>query len=423
MAVIVARMKAIRPGFLQRFCESTVGSMALWAVALLAVSIFITGGIVDYISLEMQDKEVQSAADRAALAAASELVTGDGAEKRVADVAAAFVAGNYSRTASVEAALLPEGGGVRVVVSSPPRVFFPGPVGANAKAVVGEAVAEIHGASQNLCVIALATDADGAISLDSNATIEAPNCTVYSNSKRPKGVSVLSNAKIEASLICSAGGKEGSTSNYDPQPLLDCPPMEDPLKSRPPPPFGPCNYNAFKKKDFTGSISPGVYCKGLYIDGNSKVTMQPGVYVIKDGDFKIDSNSEVTGEGVGVFLTGTSGRFEFTSNAKVRLSAPETGPMAGLLFMEDNTIAKETKHRITSNYADYLVGTIYLPRGEFLIDANQDVAGASEFTVLVVRRLELKAGPHLVLNTDYGAVDVPVPVGLGKLTGRPRLTN
>ncbi len=81
--------------------------------------------------------------------------------------------------------------------------------------------------------------------------------------------------------------------------------------------------------------------------------------------------------------------------------------------MEDNTILKETKHRITSDYADYLVGTIYLPRGSFLIDANQDVASASEFTVLVVRSLELKAGPHLVLNTDYGATSVPVPEGLG----------
>ncbi len=33
--------------------------------------------------------------------------------------------------------------------------------------------------------------------------------------------------------------------------------------------------------------------------------------------------------------------------------------------------------------------------------------------MLVVRQLELKAGPHLVLNTDYGATTVPVPEGVG----------
>ncbi len=396
--------------------------MALYASALLGVAVLITGGVVDYVSLRIQGNEVQAVADRAALAAASELITGTGAGERVAEVARAFVTANYSLEAKTLAELLPDGDGVRVVVSTAPRVFFPGPIGANAGPVEAEAIAEVHGQSQNLCVIALDEDSDRALSLDSNSIIRAPNCTIHSNSTKPKGISVLSNARIEASFICSSGGKEGSLSSYTPAPLLDCPPIGDPLSERPAPPIGACDYSSFKKKDFVGSISPGTYCKGLYIDGNSRVTMEPGVYVIKDGDFKVDSNSEITGEGVGVFLTGTNGRFEFTSNAKVRLSAPSTGPMAGLLFMEDNTIAKETSHRITSNFADYLVGTIYLPRGEFLIDADQEIADASEFTVLVVRKLVLKAGPKLVLNTDYGAIDIPVPGGLGKMLASPRLT-
>lgn len=398
------------------------GSMTLWAGGLMLVAVFITGGVVDYVSLTLQVKDVQRAADSAALAAAGELVTGEAVEERVNEIVRAYVASNYTREANAKAEMLPEGGGVRVTVTSPPRVFFPGPIGANAGPVTAEAIAEIHGETQNLCVIALDTNSDRTISLDSNATIDAPNCTIYSNSTRPKGISVLSNAKLNSQLTCSAGGKEGSATNYKPAPLLDCPQIEDPLASRPHPPVGPCDHTKFKKKDFVGTISPGVYCGGLSIDGNSRVIMSPGVYVIKEGDFKVDSNSEVTGEEVGVFLTGKKGRFEFTSNAKVRLSAPKTGPMAGLLFMEDNTIEKETKHRITSDFTEYLVGTIYLPRGSFLIDANQDVAGASEFTVLVVRQLELKSGPHLVLNTDYGAVDVPLPDGVGKLTGVPRLT-
>ena len=405
-----------------RFARSRSGSMTLWAGGLMLVGVFISGGVIDYMSLSMQDKDVQRAADHAALAAAAELVTGDAAQDRVDEIARVYVAQNYSREATTQAEMLPEGGGVRVTVTSPPRVFFPGPIGANAGPVVAEAIAEVHGETQNLCVIALDQDSDRAISLDSNASVNAPNCTIYSNSKKKKGISVLSNAKLISSLTCSAGGKEGSVSNFSPAPLLDCPQIEDPLASRPKPTVGPCKYDKFKKKDYTGSISPGVYCNGLTIDGNSKVTMEPGVYIIKEGDFKVDSNSEVTGDGVGIFLAGTKSRFEFTSNAKVSLTAPRTGVMAGLLFMEDNTIAKETKHRITSDYTERLVGTIYLPRGSFLIDANQDIAEESEFTVLVVRMLELKAGPKLVLNTDYGAIDVPVPGGVGKQLGQARLS-
>lgn len=39
-----------------------------------------------------------------------------------------------------------------------------------------------------------------------------------------------------------------------------------------------------------------------------------------------------------------------------------------------------------------------------------------------MRKLELKAGPRLMLNTDYGASDVPLPVGVGKMQAQPRLT-
>ena len=69
-----------------------------------------------------------------------------------------------------------------------------------------------------------------------------------------------------------------------------------------------------------------------------------------------------------------------------------------------------------------LLGTIYLPQGRFTVDAEQSVAEESAYTALVVKRLELSAGPRLVLNTDYDETDVPVPVGVGP-TGATRLVN
>lgn len=396
--------------------------MALWATLMLAIAVLITGGVVDFVSLTLQMKDVQRVADKAALAAAQELVLASDSKSRVQDVATAFVTVNYSRKAKTEASIIENGAAVKVNVAVEPRVFFPGPIGMGATTVRAEAIAEVAGDNANVCVIALDTDDHRAISLETSAQLEAPSCAIYSNSKRSKGLSSMANAKLIGNLICSAGGREGTTANYSPQPLTDCPQIADPLADRARPDVGPCNFSKFKKKDFTGQLMPGVYCEGLEISGASKVTLGSGVYLIKDGDFKITDTSEVTGDGVGFYMTGKRGRFEFTKQARVRLSAPKTGVMAGLLFMEDNTILKDTKHRITSDFADYLVGTIYLPRGSFLIDATQDVAAASEFTVLVVRKLELKEGPHLVLNTDYGASQVPVPNGLGNRAIDVRLT-
>jgi hypothetical protein len=286
-------------------------------------------------------------------------------------------------------------------------------VGMNAKPVEALATAEVIGASANVCLITLNPDKSDALLLDSNAQLQGPDCAIYSNSTALKGIRSVSNAKLVGAMICSAGGYAGGQANFAPEPITDCPPIGDPLASRPRPPVGACDFHKAIYKDYVGELDPGVYCEGLRIDGNSKVKLNPGVYVIKDGEFRVDSNSKVNGDRVGFYLLGDKAGFEFTSNAAVRLSAPKEGPMAGLLFFEDRNANGLQNYKITSDYTDYLVGTIYLPKGKLKIDANQDVADESEFTVLVVNMLELKAGPKLKLHTNYGATEVPVPDGVG----------
>jgi hypothetical protein len=41
----------------------------------------------------------------------------------------------------------------------------------------------------------------------------------------------------------------------------------------------------------------------------------------------------------------------------------------------------------------------------------------------VVKQLHLYSGPNLVLNTDYGATDVPVPMGVGPSSAKIFLAN
>ena len=63
-----------------------------------------------------------------------------------------------------------------------------------------------------------------------------------------------------------------------------------------------------------------------------------------------------------------------------------------------------------------LLGTIYLPRGELKVDVIGLVAAASAYTVVVADRLDVK-GAHLVINSNYGMTDVPVPAGVGPTAG------
>ena len=87
--------------------------------------------------------------------------------------------------------------------------------------------------------------------------------------------------------------------------------------------------------------------------------------------------------------------------------------MAGLLFYEAHGSPNLRRHEILSNYAHVMVGTMYLPHGRLVVDADNDVADQSAYTVIIARRVELKSGPNLVLNKDYDATDVPVPVNIG----------
>ncbi len=90
--------------------------------------------------------------------------------------------------------------------------------------------------------------------------------------------------------------------------------------------------------------------------------------------------------------------------------------MAGLLFFEDRDTKFSTYHRITSNDARRLVGTMYLPKSKLMIDANNPVADKSEYTIIIAREFELRDGPELVLNTDYESTPIPVPEGVGNKT-------
>jgi hypothetical protein len=138
----------------------------------------------------------------------------------------------------------------------------------------------------------------------------------------------------------------------------------------------------------------------------------PGVYVMKDGPLQVSGQASIQGQHIGFYFVGLGAVLSFTGQSSVDLTGPKDGPMAGLLFYEAHSAPSGQQHRIRSEFAKRLTGTIYLSRGSLLIDPNTKVAEKSEYTAIVVNRLEVREGPELILNTNYGSTDVPVPNGL-----------
>lgn len=401
--------------FEMKFLGNNKGNTLVLFALSLPVVLLMAGVPINY-GLQLNTKtQLQAAVDAAAIASAKELtVVGmDDIELQVA--AQKIFEANLGKAAAgtkLVTKVIKDPLTVEITaVKSMEDLFVPSLFGGGTTELQARAVAGAVG-NTPICVIGLHDSAERTVALDSNSRLTAPTCAVYSNSDDSKGLSSLSNSVLNAGLICSAGGKEGSKSNFEPSPLTDCPTVENPLAGRPAPTVGACSEINLEIKDKTASLDPGVYCGGLRIDGNAKVHFRPGVYVIKDGMFNVDSNSEIDGEYVGFYLTGKDATFRFASNAKVDLSAPKDGPLAGLLFYEDENAPDLRRHEILSNYAHILVGTVYLPKGRLVVDADNDVADQSAYTAIVARRIELFSGPNLVLNTDYQLTDVPVPSGI-----------
>ena len=174
------------------------------------------------------------------------------------------------------------------------------------------------------------------------------------------------------------------------------------------------------------------------------VRLSSGIFVIKDGPLTVDGGASVSGTEVGIYLKGGAANLTFDADSTVNLSAPKDGPLAGILIFDDpsgaSAPAKEPKsgrgargranktgsprqHQILSDNTRNLLGTIYMPQGEIIIDATKPIADKSAYTVLVVRQLHLYSGPNLILNTDYSATNVPVPMGVGPFGAKIFLSN
>ncbi len=404
-----------------QFRKDERGNVAMIFGLLFPVLIGALGLSVDYSSWTSQQRRLQDTADAAALAAANELYLVNSDADQVKSVAAAIIKAHTRKGDSrtrISTKLLPGIGAVDVTLAQIGKTYFSSLFVSHPPAIKVTARAQINsGEAGRVCVIALDKYAASTVSLTDNGTVTANNCAVYSNSTSSSGVTVIGAALIEAEMVCSAGGVGGPTGNYEPEALTDCPAIPDPLADRPPPTYGGCNHKGFKVKAGAHTLYPGVYCGGLKLLNAADVTFEPGIYVIKDGQFTASKKASLYGENVGFYLTGDKSTFRVGKETAMHLTAPKDGEMAGLLFFEDRNDTPLKQHRIRSYKAEVLLGTIYMPNAILIVDAKQEIAGGSAYTAIVVRKLLVGQQTNLIINADYSATDIPVPDGLGQVGG------
>jgi Flp pilus assembly protein TadG len=431
---------------------------ALSAVALLGL----TGGGIDYAHLVMRRSQLQNAVDSGVLAGGNTLKLAASSQTSVSGVTEQAIRDaakpSADRAFSVRVTVSDDKTSVFARVEETVKLAFGGFVGLRTQTISAQARASVVG-KMRLCMLALDPGAPGAFNLQSKAQVTANNCSLYSNSTNTKGMMGGDYALARADTICSAGGFSGSKANFAPTPQTSCPAIADPLKDRAAPQVGACtpipaaanSKGDVSKNEIDQSIDlpEGTYC-GLTIKKNAVVTLKPGatsVFVIKDKPLVVKDSATMIGDGVALYFAGDKSGLLFDKNTTISLRAPSSGTMAGLLMSEQRSVsdpidpvleatdvisgnsipptpppAGATKpmrtYRIISNNARTMLGTIYLPAGRLVIDADRPVADQSAYTVVVAQQVNLYQGPNLYLNANYDSTSVPVPKGVGPLSGK-----
>lgn len=405
---------------LVRFGRDETGSvMASFALAVGGM-IVAAGVAIDYANASSQRSKLQAVADAAVIAAVREFRLGNASEGNVRQAVIAHARaslGGGMNDLSVTPVADSKARSVTAKLTAHVPTYLLHYVGRQFTAVSVQASAKLSGGVP-VCVLGLDLDANGTIELDKDAELSAPGCAVYSNSKKPDGIKVKDQGLLSAHFICSAGGKIGSKDgSFAPTPKTDCPVLSDPLRSRSLPARGACLATGLELKGASVNLAPGTYCGGLKITDGASVTMMPGTFVFTDGRLEVGDGSTLRGENVALHFSGGKAAMKFDPNSSVSLTAPKSGDMAGLLITEERTNPQDQRFEILSNDARTLLGTIYLPQGRLYVAAKKPVGDQSAYTIVVARRFSLSEGPTMVLNTNYGATDIPVPNGVGPTAG------
>jgi Putative Flp pilus-assembly TadE/G-like len=397
----------------QALVSAAVGMVVLGAVLGLAIDV----GYLRFIK-----RQLQTAVDSAAIAAAAEINYGDVTSAAKADAAAnGFTDGSGGVTVTVNAPPLSGpnqgvSGYVEVLIAKTQPTFFVriAPGGATSSTVQARAVAYLGSAKG--CIYAL-QPSPGAITIGTagrrgGGVDLTANCAVIDN-----GDFTLHGRadNISASAIGVAGTEyNGTRSTLNPAPQTGMVSGSDPLVYLQAnlPTEAPCTQTDFPPVNGGNqALYPGVYCGGLTIGGNANVTLSPGVYVItpsgdQNNGLQFGGAATVTGSGVTLYNGQFSSPVSITSTADVSLTAPTSGTYAGvLLFQNPNNQASAT---VQGGDNPLFQGALYFPNLNSTLTLD-DIGAVADYTIAVAGSLDIRGNVN-VFGSNYSSLSNGSPI-------------
>jgi len=442
------------------------GSILVTTSLCMLMFIAILGLAIDFGHFLFVKRNLQAAAEAAALAAALEARTCDGvvvcsamqsaaqgalqenglsAETVLTNCATGIESGVTLRLNNPPCAISSDpnkgkGTYAEAVLSEPVQTYFASLVGLRTVTVQARAEAA-HGLG-GPCIYAL-NPTGPALTILAGVIVKS-RCPIVDESKSAGALTCIVGAFLYAPRISVSGGSEGllCLAASKPQTYQATPTPADPLAYLPAPSNAGAACGTSTSSPYYGSSSavnitlggnvtfnPGVYCGGISITAAlaSTIKVNSGTYILKDGpgllgitsgglNITLNLLTSISGTGVTFYNAGSHGSLmvvepitgsSYLSLSKVSLSAPTSGTYSGILFFQ--------AHGITSNGVfvanlindSKLEGAIYLPDGDVSYGVS---ALSSAYNILVAKDIHLNVAVGSVFGDDYSSLEEGSPL-------------
>ena len=367
-------------------------------------------------------RQMQTAADAAALAGAEQLRRGgNGQIVSAADDAAASngFTNNVSGT-SIAVHIPPssgyytsDGSYVEAIITQDRPTLFMRVLGIPTGRASARAVAGVQDLPN--CIYALSQTGTGLATNGSGSSLSAA-CGIVVDSSASGALNAGAGA-VFATSVAITGTYSGSCSTSDPSGCRTAvPPLPDPLAQLADPQFSGCDFGEPTPVKVSGgvvSLNPGVYCNGISITSGASVTFQPGVYILNGGGLSVNGNSTIQGSGV-TFYNTARGKYVYaavnlTGGTLGFLYAPTSGPTEGILFFQDRTITPKSSQGtnvIAGSSNLNFNGSFYFPTTNLTFSGGGQIA--ANYTIIVAETISI--GGNTTFSANFSSLQDGNPI-------------
>lgn len=389
-----------RPGPMRSLLSSRSGQVGLIAALLALPLAMIVGLAIDYSRASTARDQMQVAIDGAVLAGARDassswttVATRTFDAGLLADVTvssrsfAADSDGNYAGTAQAKL-----------------KTSFGGLFSLDALSLQVTATAVRKAAGNKVCILLLSTTASPGLLLNGGANLNAPNCEVHVKSTANPAATFNSGTVFTTLKTCVAGTNVLDNGGTHASLTKGCSTATDPFAGTLPTPSTICPATAPTIPNTTTmTLQPGVYCGWFNFNGGPAVTLNPGVYVIKNGGWNVNGGS-LSGSGVTFYMADTS-YIQFNGTVKLDLTAPTSGTYTNLLWYEAQSLSQSSFTMNATNGAR-LTGLIWLPSRNLTLNAG--ASATSNNLTMVLNSLIMNT-----VNWTIGSADKAITTSGG----------